>query len=212
MSDLSKKLSGRFIVIDGPDGSGKTTQVELLADYLRGEGVVVHKVRDPGGTAIGEKIRQILLDNSHSEMSIECEMMLYMASRAQLATETIRPALRRGECVLSDRFISATIAYQGAGGLDPAAIRTVGRAAVGKTLPDLTVILDLPAETGLGRLTDSPDRIEARDLQFHRKVRELFAQQAADDPARFTVVDASGSIEEIQQRLRETIGSWEFGR
>ena len=135
MDDLSKKLVGKFIVIDGPDGAGKTTQAMLLAEHLRAGGLEVRLVRDPGGTAIGDRIRQILLDRTHGEMAVECELMLYMASRAQLAAEIIRPALAAGQCVLSDRYISSTIAYQGAGGANPEAIRQAGRIAVGQTWP-----------------------------------------------------------------------------
>jgi dTMP kinase len=116
MGELASKLRRRFIVIDGPDGAGKSTQVEMLARALRAGGLNVCQVRDPGGTAIGEKIRAILLDRKHDEMSVRCELMLYMASRAQLAEQVIRPALAAGQCVLGDRYISSTVAYQAPAG------------------------------------------------------------------------------------------------
>jgi dTMP kinase len=207
---LVEKLAGRFIVIDGPDGAGKSTQAGLLADYLRSVGAAVRMVRDPGGTAIGDRIRQILLDRAHGEMAVQCELMLYMASRAQLAAEIIRPALAAGMCVLSDRYISSTIAYQGAGGIDPDAIRQVARIAVGPTWPDLTVVLDLPSDEGLARAgrLNGHDRMEAKGLEFHRRVRDMFLLQARQEPGRFVVVNASGSPGEIQTRLRGAIEDW----
>jgi dTMP kinase len=211
-------LAGRFIVIDGPDGAGKSTQVRLLAERLAAAGLDVRAVRDPGGTAIGDKIREILLDGRHGSMCVACELMLYMASRAQLAVEVIRPALSAGRCVLCDRFLSATVAYQGAGGADVEQIRQVARAAVGDLQSDLTIILDLPAEVGLARAAarqdraSAPDRMEAKDLTFHRRVRELFLDQAGGDPARFAVVDGRGDIDEVHRRLLDLLAAWRFPR
>ena len=210
MTSLVERLKSRFIVIDGPDGAGKSTQLSLLADWLTGRGTRIIEARDPGGTAVGDRIRDILLDKDHREMAVECELMLYMASRAQLVREVIRPAMKLGKCVLCDRYVSATVAYQGAGGLDVEAIRSVGRIAVGGLLPDLTLILDVPAEQGLARLKGSPDRMEAKDLEFHRRVREAFLRQAADQPERFAVVDAAGPVEQVQVVLQHTIEAWTF--
>ncbi len=209
MSDLKDILAGRFVVIDGPDGAGKSTQLRLLAEWLRGQGLAVTATRDPGGTAIGDRIRQILLDGAHGEMAAACETMLYMASRAQLAAEVIRPALARGDCVLCDRYVSATVAYQGAGGVPADDVMTAGRIAVGDTWPDLTVILDLPAEEGLARIAGvgAPDRVESKAPAFHRRVAELFREQAARDPARVVVIDARGSIDDVQARLRQAVTS-----
>jgi len=205
MTELASKLVGRFIVIDGPDGAGKTTQLCMLADYLRSLGVEFVQTRDPGGTAVGDRIREILLDRAHDRMAVECEMLLYMASRAQLVAEVIAPALRGGQCVLCDRYVSSTVAYQGAGGADVEAILANTKTVVGTTWPDLTIILDVDPAEGLARLKTPPDRMEAKNLGFHRKVRELFLKQAADSPRRFAVVDAAGGPAEVQQRLREVL-------
>lgn len=212
--NILTKLGGRFIVVDGPDGAGKSTQISMLAEHLLAAGLEVVKTRDPGGTAIGDKIRAILLDNDHHKMSVACETMLYMASRAQLVHEVIRAALDRGSCVLCDRFVSSTIAYQGAGGADTAAIRQVAEIATGNTWPDLTVILDLGAEEGLKRAearaaaAGKLDRMEAKGADFHKRVREMFLEQARQDPDHFRVVDASGGAQEVQDRLRQTIKQW----
>ena len=209
MGKLARKLSGKFIVIDGPDGAGKSTQVRLLAESLRAAGVELCTVRDPGGTVIGDKVRQILLDVGHQAMDPATETMLFMASRAQLVAEVIRPALAAGKCVLSDRYISSTIAYQGAAGVDPAAIRAVADVAVGGLWPDLTILLDLPAEEGLRRLARDHDRMEAKGLAFHQRVREGFLRQAQEDPQRFEVVSAVGPTQDVQQRLRQAVeGRW----
>jgi len=210
MSDLAEKLAGRFVVIDGPDGAGKSTQVDLLAGWLRDNGAAVTQVRDPGGTAIGDLIREILLDNEHEEMSVECETMLYMASRAQLVAEIVRPALARGDCVLSDRYIYATIAYQGAGGVDPEQIRVAGKIATGGLWPDLTIVLDVSARRGLARLTKDPDRMEAKGHQFQEDVRKCFLKLADEDPRHFVLLSASGTVDEVHQQLCEKILDWRF--
>lgn len=208
VDEVRHKLAGKFIVIDGPDGAGKSTQIKLLGQWMSQCGLSVREVRDPGGTAIGDRVRSILLDRSHGEMSVQCELMLYMASRAQLAVEVIRPALSAGHCVLCDRYISATVAYQGAGGADVEAIRKVGELAVGGLWPDLTVVLDIDSELGLaraGRASGGHDRMEAKGLDFHRRVRKLFLQQAQQCPDRFAVIDAAGSVEAVQRRLRTEV-------
>lgn len=214
MAELRDKLAGKFLVIDGPDGAGKSTQVSLLADWLDAQGVSLCRVRDPGGTAIGNRIRQILLDTAHGEMAVECELMLYMASRAQLAAEVIRPALRRGGCILSDRYISATVAYQGAGGVDPEAVIRAGRIAVGETWPDLTLIVDVDAEVGLRRLAEerTRDRMEAKGAAFHRRVREMFRLQAEREPNRFAIVDGSPSVQQVHEALRRVVEEWPWRR
>ena len=209
---IAPKLAGSFIVLDGPDGAGKSTQLSLLAETLSAARVEVCRLRDPGGTTIGDRIREILLDRKHDGMSVECELMLYMASRAQLAAEHIRPALAAGQCVLCDRFISSTIAYQGAGGANVDTIRRVGQVAVGDAWPDLTIVLDIDVEVGMDRLSDEPDRMESKPLDFHRQVREVFLQQAADDPDRFAVVDARGEIQQTYAGVLDAVAAWAQGR
>lgn len=211
MGELADKLAGRFIVIDGPDGAGKSTQLAMLGEHLSRSacGLDVTLARDPGGTPIGDRIREILLDTKHGEMTVGCEMMLYMASRAQLMGEVIAPALRDSRCVLCDRWVSSTVAYQVAEGKATAAdVMMAYRAALGDAGPDLTVILDIDSAAGLdraGATAGGHDRMEAKGLDFHRKVRELFLAQAAEEPRRFTVVDAAGGVDEVHQRILNAI-------
>jgi dTMP kinase len=211
MSDWNDRLAGRFIVVDGPDGAGKSTQTALLAKALREQGVTVRQVRDPGGTAIGDRVREILLDPACEEMAVRTELMLYMASRAQLVAEIVRPALQAGQCVLSDRYISSTIAYQGAGGADVDEVRRVGDVAVGGLWPDLTILLDLPSDEGLARAAkrSDPDRMEAKAREFHRRVRELFLAQARNDPSGNVVVDASGDQTTVHRRVLDALSAAE---
>lgn len=210
MSQLARKLAGKFIVVDGPDGAGKSTQIASLAAWLANQAVPLATTRDPGGTAIGDRIRRILLDPGAGEMSAACETMLYMASRAQLVAEVIRPALADGKCVLCDRFISATLAYQGAAGVNGDEILAVAEVAVGRTWPDLTIILDVDSQTGLSRIRGRPDRMEAKTLEFHFRVRQAFMHQAAEHPGRCVVVDATGQVDQVADRLRQALLTWRF--
>lgn len=212
MPEWTQRLAGRFVVFDGPDGSGKTTLLERFAEHCRGAGVVPCVVREPGGTAIGEQIRE-LLRNPDAEMSLRCELMLFMASRAQLVHERIAPALERGELVLADRFISSTLAYQGsAGGLPREEILAVGRVAIGERWPDLTVIFDVDAAAAARRLhgrrgsaSTTPalfaDRVERRDAAFHQRVRQGYLDQARDDQAHYLVIDASREPDAVYESL-----------
>lgn len=207
-------LAGRFLVFDGPDGSGKSTQLERFADEAQRAGLTVCRVREPGGTPIGEAIRDVLLDRAHTEMTARTEVLLYMASRAQLCIERITPALNRGELVLSDRFMSSTLAYQGtAGGVDAEEILAVGRVALAGVQPDLTLIFDVDEQTRIARLTGSPkkknrhgasggpslfaDRIEDKDAAFHARVRSGYLDQAQRWPDRYGVVDARGEPDAV---------------
>jgi len=209
-----QNLKGRFVVFEGPDGSGKSTQFSRLADICEGVGLNVTVVREPGGTPIGERVREVLLDPQLDEMSLRCEMMLYMASRAQLVEEVIRPALDRGELVLADRFVWSTIAYQGhAGGFPIDDIMLVAQAAVGHlddgNWPDLTLLFDVDSETAATRLNPSKDRMELKGDSYHAKVREGYLVQARERPDLFAVIDSTGTIDETSALMFETIASHE---
>ena len=203
---------GRFVVFDGPDGSGKSTQFRRVVDLARGRGVPVCEVREPGGTHIGEAIRRVLLDPAvKEEVDLRCEMLLFMASRAQLLAQKIRPALARRELVLADRFISSTLAYQGAaGGLAVADILRVGQVALGETWPDLVVVFDVDEHTAASRINPllrdgefgpDRDRMEAKGAAYHRKVRQGYLDQAAADPGRYLVVDATREADAVFEEL-----------
>jgi dTMP kinase len=200
-------LAGKFIVIDGPDGSGKGTQLKRLAGVIEADGGRVCRARDPGGTEIGERIRHILLDFDLAKMDATCETLLFMASRAQLVADVVRPALAAGETVLCDRFISATCAYQGAAGMPQNRIVELGRQAVGDTWPDLTVVLDVPAEVGLGRIRSrAQDAMEERGIAFHRRVRELFRALPAVYPRPVVIVDGDRDVHAVWRDVEEAVG------
>jgi len=207
MKQTTNIFAGRFIVLDGPDGSGKSTQIKLLAGWLAEQGVEVVATRDPGGTEIGGRIREILLDKRCTEMSVGCETLLYMASRAQLWDEVIMPALTGGACVVCDRWVSSTIAYQGAGGGSVDDIRKIFRAVLKDAKPDLTIILDLDSSAGLKRAGKRTqlDRMESKAQEFHVRVRKAFLSQAAAEPKRFAVVNADAPVEEVQRQVREAV-------
>ncbi len=213
--ELRYKFAGKFVVLDGPDGCGKSTQVHLLADRLRTQGVDVVTFRDPGDTEIGNAIREILLGPRHAKRDIRCELMLFMASRAQLVSQKIRPALAEGRAVLCDRYVSASCAYQGAGGLDMKAILDVADFATAKTWPDLTIVLDVKTEEGFERINTHRrdpglDAMESRSREFHRKVRENFLQLPAIYPRPVLIVDGSGSVDEVHQRIWEKLNGVDF--
>lgn len=221
MPDTSflKHLGARFIVLDGPDGSGKSTQYRRLADDAAASGITVCEVREPGGTQVGEQIRNILLDRS-SEMTMRCEMLLYMASRAQLVEQRVVPALKRNELVLADRFVSSTLAYQGcAGGIPEQDILAVGDVATLRVKPDLVLIFDVDPATAARRTSGTEkkgrkpitgpslfaDRIEQRGNDFQSRVRQGYLDQAAQHPDRYAVIDAAKSPDEVYEQTLATL-------
>lgn len=202
---------GLFLTLDGPDGGGKTTQAARLAEWLRARGVEVATCRDPGGTALGERVRRILLDRATVDLAPRAEMLLYMASRAQLVAEVIRPALAAGKVVVSDRFLLANLVYQGdAGGLPTDEIASIGRAATGGLLPDLTMLLDVDPRVARARVGAARDRIEDRPDDYHARVRDGFLRAAQagrcpDYPAPIVVIDATADPDAVFGRIESEV-------
>jgi dTMP kinase len=193
-------------VLEGIDGAGKSSQVEPLVARLQGRGCGVTTCRDPGATPTGDAIRAILLDRHDLHLAPTAEMLLYMAARAQLVTEVIRPSLARGEWVVSDRYLLANIVYQGhAGGLDPDTIRHVGAIATGGLEPDLVLLLDVDLETAARRLARPLDKLENRGDAFRGRLRAGYLAEAARQPHRIAVVDATGSPADVQANLWSTV-------
>jgi dTMP kinase len=198
-------LVGMFISFDGIDGVGKSTQIRLFCDWLRAEEREVVACRDPGSTAVGEAIRELLLGRRGDGMSVSTEMFLYMAARAQLVDEVIRPALAAGKIVVSDRYLLANVVYQGhAGGLDPETIWQVGRAATRGVEPDLTFVLDMPPEAAAARINRQLDRMEERGDDFRARLRAGYLMEARRSK-RIVVVDASRDIETVQTDIRRHV-------
>lgn len=202
-------MDGWLITLEGPEGGGKSTQIAMLRDFLERAGVSCTVVREPGGTAIGDRIREILLDPGASDMAVRTEILLYAASRAQLVERVIRPALRRGEVVLCDRFVDSSLAYQGFGASwDREEILMVNRVATGGLRPDRTYLLDVPVEESIRRLQfrgRGIDRIEQRGKNYHERVRQGFLHLAQAEPDRFLVVDACCPADEVFRILRRDL-------
>ena len=197
-SSLRTLLPGRFIVLDGPDGCGKSTQMSRMKAFCLRFGIEMEHVREPGGTTIGEQIREILLDSANDRMVVRTEMLLYMASRSQLIAERIRPALDANRFVLADRFISSTLAYQGTGGgLSPEEIMSVGDVTTAATRPDLVVILDVDTEIASTRISGELDRMERKGRAFHERVRAGYLDQIERDPEHHLRIDAGQSPDEV---------------
>jgi len=230
---LKSKLKGKFIVLDGPDGCGKSTQLKLLADYLKEQGVEVVTTHDPGGTKIGEQIRRLLKYDAQGQMDVHTELMLFMASRAQLVVQVIKPALEHNKAVLCDRFISSTCAYQGSSGFHVEQIVEIGKFAVRDVWPDLTIIIDIPVEQGLKRTGRKPkqrtkvnheyannghlfensvlDRFDSRTLKYHRKVRKEFLRLHNYYPGVVKTIDSSGcDIEAVNRKVIQIIKETQF--
>lgn len=192
-------FNGHFIVLDGPDGCGKSSQARMLMDWLQGQGVTVVGFRDPGTTQIGEKIREILLSPAHEAMTTSTEVLLYMAARAQLWAEAVAPALKEGKCVVLDRWLSSTCAYQGhAGGFGVQRVLEIARGSLQRVWPDLTVVLDVDLKTAAGRLNRELDRMERKGDGYHSRVREGFLMLAQGRPD-FVVVDAARDPESVHK-------------
>ncbi|MCS7173441.1 MAG: dTMP kinase [Armatimonadetes bacterium] len=208
MTEPAQRLipRGVFLALDGPEGAGKTTQLRRLAERLRSMGVEVVTTREPGGTPLGEAIRALLLDPAFRGICPHAEMLLFAAARAQYTREVVRPALEEGRVVLSDRSVYASLAYQGyARGLGMEVVRCVNEVATGGLYPDLTLLLDVPAEVGLLRVSrargeERLDRVEGEDVAFHQRVREGFLRLGREDP-RVRVVPATGRVEEVAARI-----------
>ena|SRR5258708_704384 len=206
---MSKKRI--FITFEGPEGSGKSTHIRQLASHLRQKGHRVLVTREPGGTALAQDLRRILLETGQG-LSPLAELFLYEADRAQHATETIRPALHRGMTVLCDRYTDSTLAYQGFGrGLDRKTIGVLNRIASGNLRPDLTILLDVPAERGLrlaARKKKGHDRLEKAGLAFHKRVRAGFLRLAKQEPRRFRIIAQQKDPEETQRRIRQVVDTF----
>jgi dTMP kinase len=204
---------GVFITFEGMDGSGKTTQLRRLGERLRGMGRAVLETAEPGGTTIGRKIRQILLDAGNQELSPTAELLLYFASRAQNVEEAILPALERGEIVLADRFTDSTLAYQGcARGLGAEAVRSLDRIACRGLRPDLTLLLDIGPETSVARArarnlaeTSAETRMDEQSADFHRKVYEAYQALVTSEPERVKPIPAAGSVVDVERAVWEAV-------
>ncbi len=208
MQSHHRRPGGFLLTLEGPDGSGKSTQSRLLADRLTAEGFACVVTREPGGTRLGEAIRQIVLHSRDLTPVPAADVLLFNAARAQLLAEVISPALQRGEIVICDRFADSTLAYQGYGdGQSLPGLRAVQDFAIGDLRPDLTILFDLPVEEGLDRKRDEDvNRFEEwADVAFHRRVREGFLALAASEPARFVVLDGRKSVPELSEKLYRTV-------
>jgi len=200
---------GKFITFEGGDGCGKTTQIKLAAEYLAAEGYDYLLTREPGGTMIGEKIREVLLDPENAEMSDMTEMLLYAAARAQIAKEVIRPALAAGRLVVCDRWTDSSLVYQGAARGLGEVVRVVNSYAAGDLFaPDATILLYLAPDEAYARAVagaGSGDRIEALGADYQNKVQSAYMKLAAYDPKRFFVIDASGSVTDVHERVKTAL-------
>ncbi|MDH5369027.1 MAG: dTMP kinase [Gammaproteobacteria bacterium] len=199
---------GQFITIEGTEGVGKSTNMAFIEDWLKKAGKELVITREPGGTVLGEKLREVLLDAKEQSMSDDTELLLMFAARAQHLHEVIKPALASGKWVLCDRFTDATYAYQGGGrGIEMSRIAQLEQWVQGDLRPDMTIILDLPVDIGLERAgkRSEPDRFELEKHDFFNKVRNTYLSRAADQPERYQVIDASPSINEVQTSIQSVL-------
>ena len=202
-------MVGKFISIEGVEGAGKSTQVSFIQDYLTSLGKIVVVTREPGGTELSEKIRNLLLDPSSNSMANDTELLLMFASRAEHVSQVINPALHRGDWVLCDRFLDATYAYQGGGrGIERQRIQQIADWTLRGLIPDLTLLFDLPVELGLERVLERKedmDRFEQEKIDFFQKIRKSYLKSAKAEPNRIKILDASLSIIKIQEQLTQLI-------
>lgn len=199
-------MSGLFVSFEGIEGCGKSTQVDRLLGELTGRRVPCVAMREPGGTPLGQQVRAILLDLANADMTPQAELLLYGASRAQLVRAAIRPAFSRGHVVLCDRYADSTLAYQCFGrGLARATVDAVNDVATDGLWPDVTILLDVPVEVGIGRVRGEPDRIEREGLDFHQRVRDGFLALAAASPARFFVLDGTEPVDALAVRVAKRV-------
>ena len=198
-----------FITLEGPEGSGKTSHIPYLVEYLREKGHTVFPTREPGGTSISEQIRDILHDLKNAEMHPHTETLLYQAARSQIVEQVIKPRLAAGEIVISDRYYDSTIAYQGYGHQqDLEQVRSLVKYATGGLVPDLTVLLDVDVEIGLKRKKQNGvewNRMDAHEVEFYQRVRTGYLEMVKEEESRWVVVDAGKSWDEVQQALRQVI-------
>jgi dTMP kinase len=197
-----------FITLEGPEGSGKTSHIPHLVEHFRAQGYRVFPTREPGSTSIGEQVRNVIHDLKNAEMHPRTETLLYQAARAQIVEEIIKPRLSAGEIVLSDRYADSTIAYQGYGHKqDIEQVRALINYATGGLIPDLTILLDLDVEVGLGRKqkADEWNRLDAYTVDFHRRVRMGYLEMTKQDPDRWVVIDAGNEWSEVQEKIRRVI-------
>ncbi|MCR4337006.1 MAG: dTMP kinase [Candidatus Omnitrophica bacterium] len=203
---MAKNLAGKFITLEGSEGSGKSTQSALLEKYLKDKGYSVLLLREPGGVSISENIRSMLLNVKNTAMSKECETLLYMAARAQLVEEIIRPALEKRTIVICDRFLDSTLVYQGYGhGIDLKLIECVGEFATQGIKPDLTFLFDIDSAQGLSRIQRAKDRIELRSLDYHNRVRQGYLALAKKEPKRIKVINVNESKEKIFEKVKSHV-------
>ncbi|MBM4104043.1 MAG: dTMP kinase [Planctomycetes bacterium] len=202
---MNPDFRGKFIVLDGPDGCGKTTQQKMLSEWIEQQGAEVVCFRDPGTTAIGEQIRKILLDPANKEMGDNVEVLLYMAARAQLWKDCIGPALKEGKCVVMDRWLSSTCAYQGyAGGFGVEKVVRIAEDSLERVWPDITIILDVDLQTAAARIKRPLDRMEQKGADYHQKVRQGFAELCGRYK-HIVKVDAAKKPDEVQKEVRKII-------
>ncbi len=197
-----------FITLEGPDGGGKTSQARCLAEYLRAENIEVLLTREPGGSPIGDQIRNVIMELENTDMDARTEFLLFSASRAQHVAEVIRPSLENGLTVISDRFFDSSLAYQGYGQRLPLdTLKAITNFATGGLIPDLTLLLDLPVEEGLHRreADGNWNRMDAYDFDFHRRVRRGYLKLAAETPERWVILSAEQSFDALQDEIRHAV-------